>query len=532
MDEPWWKTGVIYQIYPRSFQDTTGNGIGDLAGVTRRLDYVRDLDVDAIWLSPFYPSPMADFGYDVADYTDVDPLFGTLGDFEELVSQAHGRGLKVIVDYVGNHTSDQHPWFQESRRDRSNPKADWYVWADPGPGGAVPNNWLSIFGGSAWQWDEPRGQFYLHSFLKQQPDLNWRNPGVEQAMMDVLRFWFDRGVDGVRMDVIHMILKDPDLRDNPLGDHLSVETFYPEYEAQQHIHDKLHPDIYDVFRRMHALAASYDGDRVLIGEVEPLPFDQFVKFYGGGAGLHLPFSFHMIYSARDWKAVDVRSLVDEYERSVGPSDWPNYVLGNHDVDRLASRIGRDQARIGALLLLTLRGTPTLYYGDELAMSNSTIADHQVQDPRAHGVWGTGRDGCRSPMQWDAGPHGGFTHHTAEPWLPLNEDSALYNVAVESEDPGSMLNFYRRVLRFRRSHPVMQLGAYEPLDVGESVFAYTRSLPDVEAVIALNFSDDPITIRHRALLGKAAVVGTSTRPSPAVGDALTLDANEGVILLEG
>ena len=390
----WWQTGVVYQIYPRSYKDTSGNGVGDLHGIIEKLDYLGDtLGIDAIWLSPYYPSPMKDFGYDVADYVDVHPLFGTLDDFDELLEKAHQRDIKIIIDFVPNHSSDQHPWFQESRSSRHNPKRDWYVWADPklpppspkvgtpearragrGAGGVgegtVPNNWLAVFGGSAWEWDQATGQYYLHSFLKEQPDLNWRNPEVKAAMFDVLRFWLERGVDGFRVDVAHFIMKDPEMRDNPPAsqDGLAFHRPHGDYDSQKHIHDKGHPDVHEVYRDFRALLDEYSTQaaRMSVGEIHIFKWDEWASYYGNpqnGLEFHMPFNFSLLKTP--WDAGAIRGAVDELEAALPAWAWPNYVLGNHDEGRIATRYGADQARVAAMLLLTLRGTPTIYYGEEI-----------------------------------------------------------------------------------------------------------------------------------------------------------------------
>ena len=368
----WWQTGVIYQIYPRSFQDTNGDGIGDLKGIERRLDYLASLGVDAIWISPIYPSPMADFGYDVADYCGVDSRFGTLADFDDLLAQAHARGLKVLLDFVPNHTSDRHPWFVESRSSRDNPKRDWYIWRDPAPDGGPPNNWISDFGGSAWEWDEATGQYYYHAFLKEQADLNWRNPAVQAAMYDVMRFWFDRGVDGFRIDVLWHMVKAADFPDNPPNP--AYQPAMGDMHRVLQLHSTDQPEVHGIAADMRAIADSYGakgrGERVLIGEIY-LPVDRLMHYYGQErAGVHLPFNFQLIDAS--WEARSLATLIANYEAALPPGGWPNWVLGNHDRPRVAAKRGQAQARVAAMLLLTLRGTPTLYYGDELGLSDVAI----------------------------------------------------------------------------------------------------------------------------------------------------------------
>jgi len=492
----WWQRGVIYQIYPRSFKDTTGNGIGDLQGVIEKLDYLNDgteasFGVDAIWLSPIFPSPMADFGYDVADYCDVEPLFGDLATFDQLVAEAHRRGIKIIIDYVPNHSSDQHSWFIESRSSRDSPKRDWYVWRDPKPGGLLPNNWLSVFGGPAWEWDETTGQYYLHSFLKEQPDLNWRNPDVKEAMFDVVRFWLERGVDGFRIDVAHFIMKDPQMRDNPINSNPQGMLQRPprEYDMFLHPYDKGHPDTHAVFREFRQLLDTYSAEqpRYSVGEIHIFDWQKWASYYGENLDeLHMPFNFFLLNAA--WEAQKIREVVDSLEAAIPPGAWPNYVLGNHDHWRIASHYGQAQARVAGLLLLTLRGIPTLYYGDEIGMTDVPIPPEQQQDPFGLREPGFGRDPNRTPMQWDSSPNAGFSD--VEPWLPVSADYETRNAAVQSADPTSMLNLYRRLLWYRQGSPALYGGDYQPLDAGDAdVFVYLRTAGDERRLIALNFTAD-------------------------------------------
>jgi alpha-glucosidase len=522
----WWQRGVIYQIYPRSFKDSNGDGIGDLPGITSKLDYLQWLGVEALWLSPFYPSPMADFGYDVADYTDVDPLFGDLATFDELVAQAHRRGLKIIVDLVPNHTSDQHPWFVESRASRDNPKRDWYIWADPKLDGGPPNNWLSAFGGSAWEWDEATGQYYLHSFLKEQPDLNWRNPAVKAAMFDVARFWLDRGVDGFRIDVIHFLIKDSQLRDNPPA--RIADIFHGrEYDTFEHIYDKNRPEVHGIIRDFRHLLDEYE-ERMAVGEVYLEDIQDWASYYGKQLDeLHLPFNFRLIRTP--WHAAAVRRSVDELEAVLPPGAWPNYVLGNHDQHRLASRIGAVQARVAAMLLLTLRGTPTLYYGDEIGMTDVEIPPEREQDPWGKQVPGLelGRDPERTPMQWDAGPNAGFS--TVEPWLPVAPDYQQINIEHQLVDPTSILSLYRRLLAYRKATPALQWGSYQAVDgVPEVCYVFVRQADDQRVLVALNFSDQ----EQRVALpqwgrGKIVLSTHLDRQETVNLSRLVLRGNEGV-----
>ena len=498
----WWQRGVVYQIYPRSFKDTTANGVGDLQGIIEKLDYLNDgspdsLAVDAIWISPFYPSPMVDFGYDVSDYCDVDPLFGDLATFDRLVAEAHRRNMKVIIDWVPNHTSDQHPWFVESRRSRENPKREWYIWRDPKPDGSPPNNWGSFFGGPAWTLDTETGQYYLHQFVPEQPDLNWRNPEVRDAMFETLRYWLDRGVDGFRMDVIGLIIKDEQLRDNPpdpdaLPDLPKNDLFHRLLQVYNMDQDEVH----EVLKEIRQVLDAYE-ERVAIGELwGPLP--RWIKYYGeDGDELHLPFNFRLM--RQPWQAKAMRQSVDELETALPGFAWPNYVLGNHDIPRLVSRFGgQAQARVAAMMLLTLRGTPTLYYGDELGMENGVIPPDKIQDPQGINLgpeWS--RDVARTPMQWDDGSYAAFS--TVEPWLPVSADYESQNVASQSADPTSMLNLYRRLIRYRRSSPALQWGRYQPLDVEEDCFVYLREVDGERRLVALNFVDEA---RHLSIAGEA------------------------------
>jgi len=474
----WWQRGVIYQVYPRSFQDTNGDGIGDLAGISARLAYLAALGIDAVWISPVYPSPMADFGYDVADYCNIDPMFGTLDDFKQLVDRAHGLGLKVLLDFVPNHSSDQHTWFEESRSSRDNPKRDWYLWRDPLPGGGPPNNWLSRMGGSAWQWDAHTGQYYYHAFLREQPDLNWRNPEVRRAMDDVLRFWLDRGVDGFRVDVLWLLIKDAQFRDNPPNP--AFRPGEPDHHRLLQTYTEDQPEVHEIVRSMRATLDKY-GERVLIGEIY-LPVPQLMTYYGtNGDGANMPFNFQLLNAA--WNAADIGRMVSDYDRALPEHAWPNWVLCNHDNPRVASRLGAAQARVAAVLLLTLRGTPTLYYGDEIGMIDGEIPPDQVQDPaelRQPGI-GQGRDPERTPMQWDSSlPHAGFT--SGQPWLPV---SAATSVSGQDGEASSMLSLHRRLLSIRRSNAALPEGAIENLTAHGDVLTYERRSGDQRFFMALN-----------------------------------------------
>ncbi len=527
----WWQTAVIYQIYPRSFKDTTGNGVGDLAGIIDRLSYLADtLGVDAIWLSPFYPSPMADFGYDVSDYRDVHPLFGDLATFDRLVARAHDAGLKIVIDFVPNHTSDQHPWFIESRSSRDNPRRDWYVWRDPKPDGSPPNNWLSVFGGSAWEFDEHTGQYYLHSFLREQPDLNWRNPELRAAMLDNMRFWLDRGVDGFRVDAVHFMMKDPAERDNPPNTDLGLFAHKPmgAYDAQLHRYDKGHDDLHGVFRDMRAVLATYDPPRMSLGEIHIYDPVELASYYGTDLDeLSMPTNFGLFKAP--WTAEGVRAVVDGLEAAVPAGGWPNYSLGNHDDRRLASRLGEAGSRQAAVLLLGLRGAPILYYGDELGLREVEIPPDRLQDPWSRAAPHLGRDGCRTPMPWSPEPGAGFTA-AGEPWLPLGDDHRTRNVQMQLADPDSLLNLYRRLLQLRRTSGPLRLGSYRPLDaVPAHCLAFVRELGAERALVALNFSAAPVTIDLPTPGGRIVVSTQRTHEGSDVGRTLRLAPHEAVIV---
>ncbi len=523
----WWKRGTVYQIYPRSFQDSDGDGIGDLRGITARLDYLAWLGVDAIWISPFYPSPMADFGYDVADYCGVDPLFGTLEDFDALVAEAHRRKLKVILDFVPNHSSIEHPWFRESRASKDNPKRDWYIWRNPRPDGGPPNNWLSNFGGPAWSLDSTTGQYYYHAFLPEQPDLNWRNPAVREAMYAALSFWLGRGVDGFRIDVIWHLIKDEEFRDNPLNPGFVPDL--PEINRFEQVYSCDRPEVFDIVAGMRSVLRAY-GERVLIGEIY-LPIERLVAYYGEDlSGADLPFNFQLIQTP--WQADAVAALVEEYEAALPEGGWPNWVLGNHDRPRIAARIGQAQARIAAILLLTLRGTPTLYYGDEIGLGPVAIPPDRVQDPWERNEPGHGRDPERTPMQWDDGPKAGFT--SSEPWLPISDDHERRNVDEMRDDPNSILTLYRRLLWIRRDHTILACGGYRtvvlPTETSQEVFAYERFEGGAVIRIVLNFggSDRDLPLPE----GTRWSVLLSTRSGRAgsrESGILHLGADEGIVL---
>jgi alpha-glucosidase len=525
-DKDWWRHGVFYQVYPRSFQDTDGDGIGDIRGIIQRVPYLQSLGVDAVWLSPIFPSPMADFGYDISDYTGIDSLFGTMDDFDALVEVAHVNGLKIILDLVPNHTSDQHPWFVESRASRDNPKRDWYIWRDGNPEGGPPNNWLSEFGGNAWQYDETTGQYYYHAFLAQQPDLNWRNPAVREAIYDVMRFWLGRGVDGFRVDVIWHLIKDVGFRDNPPNPHF-VEGRPPnEQILTQYSTDQ--PEVHDVIAEMRRVIDEFDN-RVLIGEIY-LPLHRLVAYYGNDlAGAQMPFNFALLSTL--WSARSIEKIIADYEHALPAGAWPNWVLGNHDRPRVASRVGREQARVAAMLLLTLRGTPTLYYGDEIGMRQVAIAPDQVRDPFEKNVpgKGVGRDGCRTPMQWDATAGAGFS--ITKPWLPLADDYIHENVANLDADGSSILNLYKALIALRRKLPQLVGGACQPIAAQGDILLYRREGEGEIVVVALNLGAEPVSVASSSIgFGREILLSTFLdREGEQVQGRLDLRGNEGVIL---
>ncbi|MEO1166365.1 MAG: alpha-amylase family glycosyl hydrolase [Chloroflexota bacterium] len=529
-DYKWWQRGVVYQIYPRSFNDSNGDGVGDLQGIIDKLDYLNDgteqsLGIDAIWISPFYPSPMVDFGYDVADYTDVDPLFGDLETFDKLVEAAHAHNIKVIIDFVPNHTSDQHAWFKESRTSKDNPKRDWYIWRDPQPDGSPPNNWGSMFGGRAWTYDEATEQYYFHQFAPEQPDLNWRNPEVRAAMHNVLRFWMNRGVDGFRMDVVYVIWKHPDMPDQPLIEGAKGRTDDDRFVQQQQIYALNYEGIQDIMAEIRAVL----DEQGAIGIAELwMSVAERMEYY---QNFELPFNFDFIgeWERYQWDAEFFRSRIDTMEEALPQGAWGNYVLGNHDIQRMASRYGAERARVAAMLLLTLRGTPTLYNGDELGMQNGDISPEQIVDPQGKilGVAHT-RDVTRTPLQWDDTTYAGFSE--VAPWLPVSEDYKTRNVVTMREIPTSILTLYRRLIWYRKNHDSLAVGDYQSLPAPDDVYLYLRTHGDERHLIALNFGTDTHEITMPA--DGTLVMNTSlTRADEtfAEHDKATLYADEGLLI---
>ncbi len=487
----WWRDGVIYQIYPRSFADSNKDGLGDLPGITSRLDYLAYLGIDAIWLSPFYPSPDVDFGYDISNHCEVDPRFGTLSDFDDLVREAHRRNIRVVLDLVLNHTSDQHPWFAESRSSRDNPKRDWYMWRPPSAsphflmkmGGVrgAPNNWRSVFGGGGWEYDQTTGEYYFHMFVKEQPDVNWRNPQMRQAQLDVVRFWLGRGADGFRLDVFNAYFKDEALRSNPPK--LGLRSF----DRQQHIYDIDQPEMIPLLNELRTILDA-SPEKYAVGETFVATPERAAS-YCGPDKLHAAFNFD--FTLRPYSSSAFREAIEKWDGFAGEQVWPNYVLSNHDQPRSATRYCRGEddrrARVVMALLLTLRGTPFLYYGEEIGMRDISLARHEILDPPGKYYWPfyKGRDGCRSPMQWDATSNAGFS--AAKPWLKVHPNSPQRNAEAQQADPDSLFNFTRRLIALRREHSALRAGRQAFLDAPNGALAYTRVDQDQKLTVVLDFN---------------------------------------------
>lgn len=514
----WWRGSVTYQVYPRSFQDDNGDGIGDLAGITRRLPYLADLGVDAVWLSPVFTSPMRDMGYDVSNYTDIDPVFGTLSDFDALLARAHGLGLKVIIDQVLSHCSDQHPAFRESRQSRDNPRADWFVWADPRPDGTPPNNWLSVFGGPAWTWDARRKQYYFHNFLTQQPDFNYHNPAVQDWMLDNMRFWLDRGVDGFRFDTVNYFFHDRMLRDDAADYRIKTEPEANPYMMQYHLFSKNQPENLPWIERIRALMDEYDN-RATVGEMgENHHAIRMMGEYTAPGRLHQCYSFDLM--GYDYSAALFRSKIEEFFTGA-PDGWPMWAFSNHDVVRHVSRWAEHGMSQDALskqagaLLLSLQGSICLWQGEELGQTDTTLDFEDLTDPQGIAFWPepVGRDNTRTPMVWDDSPNAGFS--PVKPWLPVKPAQAARNVAVQAGNPASVLEFYRRMLAFRRATPALIGGATRFHDLPEPVLAFDRG-----ADLTCVFNLSPIAVVL------TASGGTLVGPSDAElsGETLTLPPN--------
>ncbi|NMC28992.1 MAG: alpha-glucosidase [Pelolinea sp.] len=525
----WWRDGVIYQIYPRSFMDSNADGIGDLPGIIHQLDYVQSLGVDAIWLSPIYPSPDVDFGYDVSDYCAIDPKFGNMQDFEELLDQAHKRNLRLILDLVLNHTSDQHPWFQESRKSKDNPYRDYYIWKDPKQDGSFPNNWLAIVGGSCWQLDPQTGQYYFHHYFKEQPDLNWRNPAVRKEMLNVFKFWLDKGVDGFRLDVFSAYFKDANFTDNPKK-WFGIRP----YDRLEHIYDTDRPEMFPLLKEIRALLDRYP-QRYAVGETY-LPTIEKAAQYCGDDLLHAAFSFEFLECR--WRAKSFLKIIKRWEKATAGKCWPNYVLNNHDVIRSASRYGRgendDRLKVALVMLLTLRGTPFLYDGEEIGLRDIKLKKSEILDPVGHHYWPLykGRDGCRAPMQWDDSLNAGFS--TARPWLPVNPDYGVRNVQAQEKDDRSLLSLYKKMLRIRKEHIALMRGDFE---VGTkypaNTLVYFRCTADEQIMVALNFGSRRKQIDLNALCADGCELLLSSHPlteTRLMDGKYLLQGNEAAIFL--
>ena len=535
----WWRGGVIYQIYPRSFADSNSDGVGDLPGITAKLDYVASLGVDAIWLSPFFKSPMKDFGYDVSDYCDVDPLFGTLDDFRTLVQTAHAKGLKVVIDQVLSHTSDQHPWFVESRASQTNPKADWYVWADAKDDGNPPNNWLSVFGGSSWQWDTRRKQYYLHNFLASQPDLNFHNPEVVDAILGTVKFWLELGVDGYRLDTAPFYFHDKELRNNPgrggakEGDN-TVSDVNP-YGWQWHVYDKERPENLEFFKKLRALVDQYPNT-TMVGEIgTDDSIATMAAYTSDGDKLHMAYSFDLL--GKDSSAPYLHGLMQKFaEKSQG--GWPSWALANHDVERVGSRWGGPERnlqklRLAAAFQMCLRGSPCLYQGDELGLPEADIAFEDLQDPPGIAMWPEykGRDGCRTPMPWvSQAADIGFGDGHTKAWLPYTEAYRPLAVDVQDLDAGSHLNFYRQLLQWRRTQPALIHGEQTLLPVHPQVMAFVREHAGQRVLCAFNFSDQAATLPLTAGLQPAQVLALPGLTGGSIsGTALAFEPFGGLLV---
>lgn len=521
---PWWQTAVIYQVFVRSFQDASADGNGDLPGLVQRLDYLADLGSDAIWLTPIFDSPWRDEGYDVADYERVHPAYGSLADFDRLVASARGRGIRVILDWVPNHTSDCHRWFRDAARSRDSVRRDWYVWSDPAPDGGPPNNWLSVFGGSAWTLHRASGQYYFHAFLPQQPDLNLRNPEVRAALADNLRYWLRRGAAGIRIDAADMLLEDKLLRDNPPNPHFHRTDAPDNAVIQEQTRDQR--GNHRILAELRRICDEFDG-RVLLGE-SYLPLEKLVTYYGQPAApeLHLPLNLRLLHSP--WQADPIQQLIDGYCRLLPAGAWPCWSLGNHDIRRLASRVPAGQERVAAMLLLTLRGTPTLYYGDEIGMRDAPIPARAAHDPQTRSWPGHSRDPARTPMQWDASEGAGFTR--GRPWLPIGPDLSTCNVAAQRSDPHSLWSLYRDLIVLRRQMPALRHGDQVAVPRHQPIVAYERrdESSGQRLLVALNVSDRPATFATPAS-GKLIQSTQFERRGELFANEIALVGNEGVIL---
>jgi len=527
----WWRGAVVYECHLPSLRDGNGDGIGDLEGLIDSLDYLSGtLGVDAVWTGPFFRSPLLDQGFDVSDYTAVEPVFGTLETFDRLIVEAHARRIKIIVDYIPSHTSDQHPWFTDSRSSRASSKRDWYVWRDPKPDGGVPNNWTSEAGGSVWEYDAGTAQYYLHSHLKEQPDLDWRNPEVREAMFDVLRFWLGRGADGVRIDVAHMLMKDPELRDNPVapaGGSNPFDLQHPDFGTQLHLYDRRHPDTHQVMTQIRAVVDEYPG-AVTIAEIEAMPWSDWADYYGANlTGMHLPFPFRLIETA--WRADLLRTELEALYTALPTGAWPIVALGNHDRTRIATRLGPAQSRVAAVLLLTLGATPCLLYGDELGMEDQPVPAERQRDYFAIATGGVSRDPTRTPFPWSNDVNAGFSPaEEARLWLPTAHNAAEINVETQLADLTSSLSLYRALIRLRSSSAALRHGdtTFTPGTSSDAVIAYERRTEDDHKAIALNLADAPAAVD---LPVRGVVLLSTTGHTRDTGRTVELAPNEAVVI---
>ncbi|WP_339898030.1 alpha-glucosidase [uncultured Gilvimarinus sp.] len=529
-NSPWWRGAIIYQVYPRSLMDSNGDGVGDIAGIISKLDYIASLGVDAIWVSPFFRSPMKDFGYDISDYRDVDPLFGTLDDIDRLIAEAHQRGIKLIIDQVLSHTSDQHAWFLESRESKDNPKADWYVWADPSEDGTPPNNWLAIFGGSAWEWEPRREQYYLHNFLKSQPDLNFHNPAVRAQILSEVEFWLKRGIDGLRLDAINFCFHDQQLRNNPAkpaaerkGRGFSEDN---PYAFQRHIYDNTRPENIEFMQEIRGLMDRYPGT-VTLGEISSEDsLATMAEYTQGDKRLHMSYSFELL--SDEFSAAYIRNTVETLEQGLGEG-WPCWAIGNHDVSRVLTRWGGEHgpaalAKVLNAMLFSLRGSICSYQGEELGLTEAPIEQHQLQDPYGITFWPRfkGRDGCRTPMPWSDTTHGGFSDST--PWLPVPQEHLAQAVSLQDSAADSVLNAYRRFTAWRKQQPALLWGDIQFYDLGNDILAFTRASAEQTLLAVFNLSDTEVRIQLPSEL-REKVSGTATK-----GHGFTAKQFEGVLVL--
>lgn len=526
----WWKTGVIYQIYPKSFKDSNGDGTGDLKGIISKLDYLNDgtkksLGIDAIWLSPFYKSPQYDSGYDISDFRAVDHIFGTLEDFQKLAKEANKRGIKIILDFVGNHSSDEHPWFIESKSSRTNPKADWYYWKDPKPDGSPPNNWYSVFGGSTWKYVEERKQYYFHEFSDRQPDLNWRNPDVKNAMLDVLRFWISKGANGFRFDAVANLMKNKDFKDEKI-----LNKADPKFQNQKHNYEKNNPDEHPLLEEIHKVLKSEGEDILAIGEVCDAGKD-WVKYYGTKKSRELDMPYYFDLLNVEWNSNSIKKIIEKQEKITNGIGWPNYVLSNHDSPRIASKFGKRNARAAALLLLTLRGTPTIYFGDELGLENTNVPVEKWTDPQVKkDPSNFCRDFSRTPMQWNNSKNAGFSSAAENKlWLPVAQNFRSYNVEKLENEPRSILNLYKNLLWFRKKNPLLNQGKYQTLELRPSeVFGFKRYNSTDSFTTVINPTDQELIV-ELGDMGGEVVLSSGLDRDGKIGSKFLIRANEGILI---